>query len=587
MDWMGLFNHYRMMMKQPLFSPKKPMENKIKCVIYCRVSSKEQEDTGYSLDSQKKLLIEHAEKQNLKVEKEYRISESASGKQIRKSFIEMLQYANKHKISAILCEKIDRLTRNMKDAVSIDEWVSEDSTREVHFVKENFVLNKNTKAHENLVWDMKVAIAKFYTKNLSEEVKKGQKEKIAQGGYPSQAKLGYKTIGEKGHKTHIPDEPRASFVKETFELYSTGNYSLKALVEVMYSKGLRYSNGNKVLKSRIHELLSDPFYMGKIEWNGQVYPGTHKPIVSKSIYEEVQQRLVRTIKNPQYKKYFPVFKAKVTCEECSGRITWSFKKSHWYGWCNHYNGCTQKGCTRQEKIEEQLVPLVKDIAPRDKVVLAWLEKTLMARHGNEVQRTEGMKQDLHANYERTQRRIGQMYEDKLDGRISTEFYDQKVKEYKAEQENLMESLSQLNNDNTKYYEAGYAIHELALKAWDIYQSEKATVDDKRLLLFYVFSNITLNKRKVKADYTMAYAFLADWMPVVNNFLELTKNPSINGALVANNSRSSESVLPGSNVFLEPQVAQILPNESIILSLNSEQCSAARTRTWNHLLTHDP
>ncbi len=90
-------------------------------VIYCRVSSREQEDTGYSLDAQQKLLEDYAEKKGFKVAKIFRISESASGKQIRKIFNEMLECATEHAIENILCEKIDRLTRNLKDAATASD----------------------------------------------------------------------------------------------------------------------------------------------------------------------------------------------------------------------------------------------------------------------------------------------------------------------------------------------------------------------------------------------------------------------------------------------------------------------------------
>lgn len=109
-------------------------------------------DTGYSLDAQEKLLKEYAEGK-FKIAKIYKISESASGKQIRKSFEEMFERATEQKIPVVLCEKIDRLTRSLKSASVVDDWVKEDSRREVHFVKESFVLNQNTKSHENLVWD--------------------------------------------------------------------------------------------------------------------------------------------------------------------------------------------------------------------------------------------------------------------------------------------------------------------------------------------------------------------------------------------------------------------------------------------------
>jgi len=213
------------------------MRNLTKAILYARVSSKEQEETGYSLDAQEKLLKDYAAKNGFEIMKIFKITESASGKQIRKTFNEMLGYAERNKISIILCEKIDRLTRNIKDAAIVSDWISGDEARQVHFVKENFILSKNTRAHENLVWDMKVAIARFYTNNLSEEVRKGQKEKLAQGWLPTKPPLGYRTIGDKGHKIHIIDEEKAPLVKKIFELYSSGNYSLNELVRVIYKEG--------------------------------------------------------------------------------------------------------------------------------------------------------------------------------------------------------------------------------------------------------------------------------------------------------------------------------------------------------------
>src|SRR3989304_2485163 len=202
---------------------------KTKAILFARVSSKDQEETGYSLDAQEKMLKKYADDNHFSIVKTYRISESASGKQVRKLFNEMLAYAIKNKIPVILCEKIARLTRNPKDAATISDWLQADETRYIHFVKENFIVNRNTRAHDNLVWDMKVAIARFYTNNLSEEVKKGQAEKLRQGGYPSRAQLGYKTVGEKGHKVHVLDETTAPTLKKMLEMYATGNYSMAAV----------------------------------------------------------------------------------------------------------------------------------------------------------------------------------------------------------------------------------------------------------------------------------------------------------------------------------------------------------------------
>ena len=561
--------------------------NKIKCIIYCRVSSKEQADEGYSLDSQDKLLKEYAEKHGFEVVKTYRISESASGKQVRKSFMEMMAYASKQRVSTVLCEKIDRLTRNLKDAAIVDDWVKEDSKREIHFLKENFRLNSDTKAHDNFIWDMKVAVARFYTNNLSEEVRKGQKEKIAQGGYPSQAKLGYKTIGEKGHKKHIPVEPKASLMREAFELYATGNYSLKALVETMYKKGLRNDEGNKVLKSRMHELLSDPFYLGKIRWNGEIYPGEHEALISKGVFDEVQAKIVRQYKNPQYKKHLPTFKAKITCGECGGTITWEIQKGHWYGHCNHYKACSQREYVRQENVEEQIFPLFDGVAPKVEAITKWLENAVVAKHANEINKRESMRVELNVGRGKIKRWQEKMYEDKLDGKITEEFYERKSREFSAEDEMLLSNLTELGDDNKKYYEAGYSIHELAQHAVEIYNSKQATTENRRMLLSYIFSDLKLNSRKISHNFTYGFGFLADWMPLVNKNFEPTKNPSINGASGVVLDSTIEAMAPEVQDNFEPQKTLILRHDLKVRPSNHDNCSAARTRTWNHLLNREP
>ena len=117
----------------------------MKTVIFCRVSSKEQEIEGYSLPAQKKLLQEYTDSKDYKVQKIFSISESASTSKQRKTFKEMVAYLNKNKIKVLVVEKTDRLTRNLKDAVIINDWTEADPERKIHFVKENFVLHKNSK----------------------------------------------------------------------------------------------------------------------------------------------------------------------------------------------------------------------------------------------------------------------------------------------------------------------------------------------------------------------------------------------------------------------------------------------------------
>lgn len=111
----------------------------MKTVIFCRVSSKEQEETGYSLPAQEKFLREYADKQGLEVVKVFAISESAAGKVQRKTFNEMADFVRKNKIPAMIVETTDRLTRNFADVPTIDQWITESEEHQVHLAKEGCI----------------------------------------------------------------------------------------------------------------------------------------------------------------------------------------------------------------------------------------------------------------------------------------------------------------------------------------------------------------------------------------------------------------------------------------------------------------
>ena len=207
-----------------------------KSVIYARVSSKEQEDTGYSLPAQEKISREYGERKNFPINKVFSVAESASGSKQRKVFAEMIAYMEENDIQNLLCEKVDRLTRNLKEAVVANEWLEGDDARSIHFVKQNLIIHNHAKSDEKFRWDIEIVLAKKFISNLSEEVRKGQKEKLTQGWLPTKPPMGYKTIGEKGHKIPILNETTAPLVRRMFSLYATGNYSINALVEIMYKE---------------------------------------------------------------------------------------------------------------------------------------------------------------------------------------------------------------------------------------------------------------------------------------------------------------------------------------------------------------
>jgi len=151
------------------------------------------------------------------------------------------------------------------------------------------------------MWRVKVATAEYYVSLISKNVKKGQKEKIAQEWLPTKPLNGHKTIGETGHKIQVIDEDTAPFVRKMFELYRTGNYSTKRLSKKMYAEGMRSQLGHKLPHSRIHSLLREPFYIGKIKWNDDLYEGKYQPLITVEQFNKVQTML-KSRTTPKYRK---------------------------------------------------------------------------------------------------------------------------------------------------------------------------------------------------------------------------------------------------------------------------------------------
>jgi len=489
----------------------------MKSISFARVSSREQEETGYSLPSQEKLLEEYAERKDFDIAKKFSISESASGKNQRTIFNEMMDHIKKNKIKIIICEKVDRLTRNFKDAVCVNEWINEDPERQVHFVKENCVLTKDSKSNEKFIWNIKVSVAQYYIDNLSEEVKKGQKEKISQGWLPTKPPLGYKTVGEKGHKIHVLDERTAPFLKKAFELYATGDYSLHQLAKVMSEEGARSSLGNKITKSRWAELFSDPFYVGKIRWKGEIYDGKQEPLISKELLQMVQD-VLRSKATPKYRKHFSLFKGLMQCFNCKGRITWEQKKGHEYGHCNYYKFCQKRTYVREEKVEEQILSYLDQITIKKPRLVEWVQKALKESHQDEIAYHQKSREEVNHRYEQIQKRLDMLYDDKLDGKITPEFYEAKFKQYSKEKEDILDSLQRHSEAQSKYFELGVNVLEISKGAKELYL--KNLTEKRRTLLSLVFSSLQLNEEKLEIQYTKPFEIIFQR----NNQLKSSKIP---------------------------------------------------------------
>jgi site-specific DNA recombinase len=237
-------------------------------VVYARVSSREQEREGYSIPAQLKLLYDYAAKHGFEVISEF-VDVQTAKDQGRMNFDAMVQQLRRSKdCRTILVEKVDRLSRNYEDFVLLKNL-----DLEIHFAKGGTVYSKEAKAQTKFMQNIELATAVYYTDNLREEVIKGMREKAEQGSYPGHAPFGYRNNRET--RNIDPHSVNASIVKRAFELYATGSFTLKTLVQK-----LREEFGKSPCRPRLHEILKNTTYIGMFPWRDVTYRGNYEPLVS-------------------------------------------------------------------------------------------------------------------------------------------------------------------------------------------------------------------------------------------------------------------------------------------------------------------
>jgi site-specific DNA recombinase len=287
-------------------------------VIYARVSTKEQEKEGYSIPAQLALLQDYAQRNNITVMQTYTEAETAK-KAGRVAFTQMKDYLKATpEVTCILVEKTDRLYRNFKDYVLL-----EDLDVEVHLVKEGEVLSKESASSVKFIHGIKVLMAKNYIDNLSEEVKKGMYEKARQGHFPFQPPYGYRNNRQTRMIDVCPE--RSVFVERAFELYATGQYSLQEVSHQLVAEGFRYRPYQaKIAKSSLEVMLKNIFYTGDFMIKDQFFNGKHQALVSPALFEKVNSILTRGTFSKPVKHDF-AFAGMMTCGHCGCAITGQMK----------------------------------------------------------------------------------------------------------------------------------------------------------------------------------------------------------------------------------------------------------------------
>lgn len=339
------------------------------CVIYCRVSTKEQVNEGLSLQNQRKECLKFAENKGYKVVAEPFIEEGESAKTSdRTQLIKMLSYCseNKGKIDFLIVWKLDRFSRRTEDhfmikamlikygvkLISVTEPIGEDS------------------AQSHLMETILAGFSQFDNDIRTERARTGMQQRVREGRWVfGRIPLGYKSEKDENKKTILAKDSEASkIIERAFIEYSTGLYSQAEIQKLVNTAGLKTRNGVKISKQTLNKILKNPVYAGYMPnpWENKLEEGLHEGIVSKDIFNTCQA-IMRGFKPSQMprQRYNPEFPLRglLRCEKCGRPLTGSKStgKTKRYGYyhCYRCNGVSY----RSDQINEKFIELLGKVKP--------------------------------------------------------------------------------------------------------------------------------------------------------------------------------------------------------------------------------
>ena len=393
---------------------------KTRYFLYARKSTEDEERQVMSIEAQIVELEEYAKREKIEIVERFIESKSAK-KPGREIFNKMIAKIQESKESfGLLAWHPDRLARNSVDGGQIIYLI--DTGKLVSLRFPTFWFEPTPQG----LFMLQVAFgqSKYYSDNLSENVKRGMRQKLRRGEWTGLAPLGY--LNNAKTRNIEPDPTKARVISKAFEEFAQGKHTLESLAERLKFLGVASKKGTRLCKAVVKHMLSNPIYTGIIVHNGETYEGKFQSIVSRATFETVQKILKDRAKPRKSKKShnFP-FVGLLRCGECGAAITAQY--AHGHGGTYRYYRCTKRlGPCSQKYLREDLMAIqLKDSLSKVALCQDWTKKMRAQVDIWEKEQTQSSKsfaQNLDLKIKDTDEKLDKLINAFLDGTVEKETY---------------------------------------------------------------------------------------------------------------------------------------------------------------------
>ncbi len=455
----------------------------MKYFLYARKSTDEDDKQLLSIEAQLEELREYAARERLEVVREF-IEKRTAKEPGRPVFNDLLRRVEKGEADALLAWHPDRLARNSVDGGRIIYLVDTGKLAALKFASFWFENTPQGKFMLSIAFGQ----SKYYVDNLSENVRRGLRQKLRIGVYPSRAPIGY--ANEPRLRTIVIDEKTAPLVKKLFETYASGETSYQAISDMANRMGLLTCRSHAIRKSWMRCLLSNPFYIGMMRYKGELYEGKHEPLVSRELFERVQKMLhqrSRTQERPRDGDPC-YFTGMIKCGSCGSGVTAQRQKGHHYYNCTRHHGpCELKKYLREESLSLEIhAALSYRTLPGE--VADWILAQVDQWQAEEAHRSEGLATQHAARVDDIQARLNRLLDVYLEGTVDKEEYTARKEAFIREKASLSADLAQIRTNGAGWIEP---LRAFVTDCKDM-GSDLAEADAEKLARFAKKSVLNLN-----------------------------------------------------------------------------------------------
>lgn len=491
----------------------------MKYVLYCRKSSEDSDRQVQSVQDQKNVMQNIAKERGLEIVKVFEENRSAKCPG-RSEFNKMLDYIHKGKAHGILTWKLDRLARNPLDGGSVI-WMLQQSV-----LKKIITNDREYRSSDNvLMMSVEFGMANQFVLDLSKNVRRGMRSKCEKGWRPGVAPIGY--LNDLREKKIIKDPERFDLIRKMWDLMLTGCYTPgKIASKARKDWGLtsvpkQKSGGVLLSRTTAYKILKNPFYCGEFKYGGEVFVGSHEPMITKAEYDKVQKILGRN-GNPRAKNKEFAYTGLLKCSECGCSITAEEKtkynkrnneiKSYIYYHCTKKKGhCGQKSIEEKE-LEKQAKQILDKIELSDKF-LNWVQKNLEKETKSAIKERIITQRRLENELNNQVKRLDNLIKLKIsasntDGSLlsDVEFITQK-NEIISLKNDLLNSLKKTDSKQNQYVDVTAKVFDFCKIAKGIFK--KGKLEDKRLILRCLGSNFTLKDKELSLELRKVFQEISD------------------------------------------------------------------------------